>query len=73
MDAQEADKARRAAAENPSDARKQEIQGIMRRAIHAHRQLDFETAEKLLVQASERYPPRRGRVAESGDLLPQPR
>ena len=38
------------------EALKREIQGIMRRAIYAFRQLDYESAEKLLVDASEKYP-----------------
>ena len=35
---------------------KREIRQTIRKAIMAHRQLDFETAEKLLVKLSERYP-----------------
>ncbi len=38
------------------DETKREIRGIIRQAIYAHRQLDYETAERLLKEASERYP-----------------
>ena len=57
MDAQSAENARNADSElSPKEARRREIQGIIRQAINAHRQLDYETAEKLLVRASEQYP-----------------
>lgn len=57
VDAQRAEQAKEArVAEGPDEAVKREVRGILRRAIHAHRQLDYETAEKLLRDASERYP-----------------
>ena len=58
MDAQQAEQARKANAgdEDPSEARKREIRETMQRAIHAHRQLDYEAAERILVAASEKYP-----------------
>ncbi|MEL7367880.1 MAG: tetratricopeptide repeat protein [Myxococcota bacterium] len=35
---------------------RREIRAIIRKAIMAHRQLDYEAAEKILEEASERYP-----------------
>lgn len=58
LDAQEAEE-RRKAETFPSESKeaiRREVRRIIREAIYAHNQLDYETAEKLLVEASERYP-----------------
>lgn len=60
MDAQRAEDARKTEAgqkpADPDDARKREIRDAMQRAIHAHRQLDYEAAERILRETSEKFP-----------------
>ena len=61
MDAQKAEEARKSeggaeSAASMDKARKLEIRNVIRTAINAHRQLDFESAERILVEASEKYP-----------------
>ena len=57
LDAQKADDVRRAAPElSPEDQRRAEIRQQMRQAIEAAQRQDYQTAERLLVRASEKYP-----------------